>query len=82
MENKKLTQEELQQISSLKEEFNNLINAAGVIEFQLLELELEKENIKQQLINSKNKEVEIMNSLVEKYGNGSVSLETGEFITL
>jgi hypothetical protein len=80
METKKLTQEELQQISSLKEEFNNLINAAGVLEFQLIELDLQKENIKQQLINSKNKEIEIINLLVEKYGNGTISLETGEFV--
>jgi len=81
MENKKLTQDELQEISSLKQEFDSLEGNLGLIEFQILELELQKSEIKKQIIDIKTKETNILNSLNQKYGDGSISLETGEFIS-
>jgi hypothetical protein len=81
MENKKLTQDELQEISSLKQEFDSLVGNLGLIEFQILELELQKSEIKKQIIDIKTKETNILNSLNQKYGDGSISLETGEFIS-
>ncbi len=81
MENKKLTQDELQEISSLRQEFDSLVGNLGLIEFQILELELQKSEIKKQIIDIKAKETNILNSLNQKYGDGSISLETGEFIS-
>ena len=81
MENKKLTQDELQEISSLRQEFDSLVGNLGLIEFQILELELQKSEIKKQIIDIKTKETNILNSLNQKYGDGSISLETGEFIS-
>jgi sucrose-6-phosphate hydrolase SacC (GH32 family) len=81
MENKKLTQDELQEISSLRQEFDSLVGNLGLTEFQILELELQKSEIKKQIINIKTKETNILNSLNQKYGDGSISLETGEFIS-
>jgi hypothetical protein len=81
MENKKLTQDELQEISSLRQEFDSLVGNLGLTEFQILELELQKSEIKKQIINIKAKETNILNSLNQKYGDGSISLETGEFIS-
>jgi hypothetical protein len=81
MENKKLTQDELQEISSLRQEFDSLVGNLGLTEFQILELELQKSEIKKQIIDIKIKETNILNSLNQKYGDGSISLETGEFIS-
>jgi len=81
MENKKLTQDELQEISSLRQEFDSLVGNLGLTEFQILELELQKSEIKKQIIDIKAKETNILNSLNQKYGDGSISLETGEFIS-
>ena len=81
METKKLTQEELQQISSLKQEFDSLVGKLGLTEFQMLELEIQKNEIKKQIIDIKSKETQILNDLNQKYGDGSISLETGEFIS-
>ena len=46
MENKKLTQDELQEISSLRQEFDSLVGNLGLIEFKILKLELQKSEIK------------------------------------
>jgi hypothetical protein len=81
METKKLTQEELQQISSLRQEFDSLVGNLGLTEFQMLELEIQKNEIKKQIIDIKSKETQILNNLNQKYGDGSISLETGEFIS-
>lgn len=81
METKKLTQEELQQISSLRQEFDSLVGNLGLTEFQMLELEIQKNEIKKQIIDIKSKETQILNDLNQKYGDGSISLETGEFIS-
>jgi hypothetical protein len=81
METKKLTQEELQQISSLRQEFDLLVGNLGLTEFQMLELEIQKNEIKKQIIDIKSKETQILNDLNQKYGDGSISLETGEFIS-
>ncbi len=81
METKKLTQEELQQISSLRQEFDSLVGNLGLTEFQMLELEIQKNEIKKQIIDIKSKETQILNNLNKKYGDGSISLETGEFIS-
>jgi hypothetical protein len=81
METKKLTQEELQQISSLRQEFDLLVGNLGLTEFQMLELEIQKNEIKKQIIDIKSKETQILNNLNQKYGDGSISLETGEFIS-
>lgn len=81
METKKLTQEELQQISSLRQEFDSLVGNLGLTEFQMLELEIQKNEIKKQIVDIKSKENQILNDLNQKYGDGSISLETGEFIS-
>ncbi len=81
MQTKKLTQEELQQISSLRQEFDLLVGNLGLTEFQMLELEIQKNEIKKQIVDIKSKENQILNDLNQKYGDGSISLETGEFIS-
>ena len=75
---KKLTTEELDSIKSIKQEYINLSFALGEVELQKANLDREKQNllnIQNQLIE---KEIVLGKSLTEKYGNGSINIETGE----
>lgn len=80
MENKVLTETEVANVKELRSQFFNLSNVAGSIEVQMMNLELEKENIKAELKNLNNKEQVLAKELEEKYGKGTISLESSEFI--
>jgi len=79
MEKKVLQQEELNKIQELRDGFSNLTNIVGNIEMQILSLELEKDQIKEDLKNLKLKEINLAENLKNAYGDGNISLETGEF---
>jgi len=80
MEKKVLTEEEFGKISQLRENFSNLNVVAGNIEVQIMSLELEKENIKSTLKSLQQQEQVLVKELEEKYGKGTISLETKEFL--
>ena len=80
-----LTQEELQSIRELQSKYNQTLFEIGVAEAQRLALleQIEKrESDKKSLINDlatiEQKENELIKSLQEKYGTGSINPETGE----
>ena len=79
MEKKILTTEELDQIKFLREGFTNITTNLGNIEMQIMNLELEKENLKENFKSLKSQEVALAQKLKETYGDGNISLETGEF---
>ena len=78
---KVLTQEEIQQVTKLREEFNSLTISAGEIEMQIINLQFQKEKIKDNFKKLQTQESVIVNELENKYGKGTISLETGEFIS-
>ena len=80
MENKVLKEEEINKIQELRTQFSNLANVVGSIEIQIIGLEIEKENIKNNLKQLQSQAQVLAKELEEKYGKGSVSLETKEFI--
>ena len=77
--NKKLTKEEIEKLSKLKLDFDNLIQQLGNIEIQIMNLELSKEELKMKLQEIKKEEINLGKELEDKYGNGTISLEAGEF---
>ncbi len=79
MESKVLTKEEIQTLTELKEKYNKLVIVLGETEAQVMDLELRKEQIKSNLVALKQDEVKIGKELEEKYGNGTISLESGKF---
>lgn len=79
MEKKVLTKEEIQSLTDLKSKYSQLVNVLGEIEIQKMDLNLRKEQIKSNLISIKEEEIKIGKELEEKYGNGTISLEKGEF---
>jgi stress response protein YsnF len=80
MEKQVLTQEEIQKLTELKSQFNELVNVVGNVEIQIMDLQLKKEQLKSSLQNLQQQEITIAKELEDKYGQGSISLETGEFL--
>jgi hypothetical protein len=79
MENKVLTQEEIQSLKTIQTNQTNLVQTLGEIEYRIQLLELDKQSLKTQLQKHIEEETKIANELQEKYGNGSIDLEKGEF---
>jgi uncharacterized protein (DUF927 family) len=75
---KKLSTEELENVKSIKQEYTNLAFSLGELELSKANIEREKQrllDIQSQLIE---KESTFAKELTEKYGNGSINVETGE----
>jgi len=81
MEKKVLTQEEIDKITKLKQQFEDLTGVAGNVEIQIMNLQLQKDQIKSNLQQLQQQEAVLAKELEEKYGNGTISLESGEFIS-
>ena len=80
MEKTVLTKEEIQQLSSLQEKQSDFVIQLGQVEYQINILERQKKSIKQQIENFEESQVQLAKQLENKYGQGSVNLESGEFV--
>ena len=80
MEKKVLTQEKVSELKGLKQQYRDLTEATGVIEIQKIKIKLKKEQIKEKLKSLQQEEIKLARKLEEKYGNGEISLESGEFL--
>ena len=81
MKIKVLTQEEINQLKSIQQERFSVIDKFGTIEIQFQELESIKQKLKLEYENLKQKEEVLGKQLQDKYGDGSIDLEKGEFIS-
>ena len=71
MAEKQLTPEELQQVKSLQEQSQQ-------VTIQLGTLEIKKMQLKDQIKNLQQQEVQLAKSLSDKYGNGTLDIDTGK----
>ena len=78
MSDRKLTEEELQQVKSLKQEYNNLAVTLGDIELRIADLKEVKNNVLEARKTINEKESNLDKQLQEKYGNGAINIDTGE----
>jgi hypothetical protein len=78
METKVLTQEELTQLKSLRDQQNNILAGLGSIEYRITLLENNKAALKAQISEVEQANNALGAELTEKYGNGTLNLETGE----
>jgi len=76
----KLTKEELDRIEGLKKNKDNFLIELGQIKYNEILLNERNENVLSFLQKLKEQEVSVMKSLEDKYGKGTVNVETGEFI--
>jgi hypothetical protein len=75
----KLSQEEIDSIKQLQNQQQSLINQFGQLEYQMQLLELQKDQLVETIGKLQIEEKEIGTNLTEKYGNGTVDLESGMF---
>ncbi len=76
-----LTQEELQSIKEVQDKRRDLMEQFGVIELTIQELEIQKQELRTELQTLKSKEIEVGSTLQNKYGEGTINVEKGEFIS-
>ena len=81
MENKVLTQEELELLNSLQEQRIKIMNDFGFLEYHIQELELQKQNLIDDFEKLKTKELNLVSQLEAKYGKIQVNASTGEIIS-
>lgn len=79
MEVKKLSQEELQEINQIRNEYTTAYANIGLVQVKIKELESESLSYYSSLESLKQKEIEVFEKLKSIYGNGTIDLETGEF---
>ena len=81
MTTKVLTQEEIQSLKSIQEKRLQLTEQFGIIELRFQELDLQKEYLKDELKKLRQEEIKTGEALQQKYGDGTINLEKGEFIS-
>ena len=81
METKVLTQEELQSLKAIQERRIQLTEQFGLIEMRVQEIGLQKEFLKEELKKLQQEEITIGESLQKTYGDGTINLEKGEFVS-
>jgi len=81
METKLLTQEEITQLKNTREKRFQLVESFGILESRIQEINLQKETLKEELKKLIQEETNLGKTLQQKYGDGSIDLEKGEFIT-
>ena len=81
METKVLTQEEIQLLKSIQEKRLQIVEQFGIIETRIQELRLQKEYLKEELKKLRQEELKTGETLQQKYGDGAINLEKGEFIS-
>ena len=75
----KFTAEEVKSLEDLQKDMDQIIVQAGQLQVQKINLEDAEKRIVAHLANLKTKEAEIAKSLTEKYGKGTLNIESGEF---
>lgn len=79
MEIKKLSEDELQKINQLRQEFASVYANIGLVQVKIKELEGENIANFEQLEVLKQSETNLFEELRNTYGLGTVDLDTGEF---
>jgi hypothetical protein len=81
MTTKVLTQEEVTQLKFVREKRIQLTENFGVVELRIQELNSQKEIFKEELKKLIQEESNLGKTLQQKYGDGSIDLDKGEFIS-
>lgn len=79
MESIKLTEEEVQQLKDLRAKDNSITFNLGQIEVRKLSIDSQKKQLEGEYVNLQQELNSLGQTLQEKYGNGNIDLEKGEF---
>lgn len=75
-----LTQEEIQEIKDFQERRRTIVQQFGIIEYNIQDLESQKQQLVIELNTLKQVETQIGSKLQNKYGDGTIDIEKGEFV--
>lgn len=81
METKVLTQEEIQLLNNFRSSRVNILEQLGACELTLIEIERQKTKIKEEFNKLAIEEETFSSTLQQKYGNGTINIEKGEFVS-
>mgnify|MGYP003145711562 CR=1 FL=1 len=76
---KVLTETEIENIKTVRDDFQILVGNVGEVEVAIMNLNKKKKELEKELELIQDKEKEIAINLEKKYGKGNISLETGKF---
>jgi hypothetical protein len=80
METIKMTTEEIEKLQSIQQKNNLVVNELGAIELAKLQIERRRAEALNFLTSLREEEQTFGKELSEKYGDGSIDLEAGEFV--
>ena len=75
----KFTEEELKSLQELQGTYNQITLAMGQRSLSRLSIDGQEEQLKVTLVDTRTKENELAKSLTEKYGKGTLNIDSGEF---
>ena len=83
----KFTEDELKTVTKIREDYFNIQNEFGQIKLAKIRLETQidsvekrEEELHKQFTELQNSETKFLDSITEKYGQGTLNPETGEFV--
>jgi len=79
MEKVLLQKAELDTIKEIQQTELNLVDQLGSIEYQIQTLKLQKDNLTNEIVKLQTKSQKFGDDLQQKYGDGNINIETGEF---
>jgi hypothetical protein len=79
MKNQKLSKKELQVLQEYQNKTNEVIASLGGVELQISSLKTQKEEILKDFKVLQDNQVKTGKELQDKYGEGNINLENGEF---
>lgn len=80
MKIEKLTEQELNKIKETQQQRAILVEKFGIIELNIQDLNLQKQEVLDDLKVLKEKEYNLSQELQDKYGIGTINIDSGEFI--
>ena len=80
MEKQVLTADEINELKDLQKQLNDIQILVGETEIQIMNLQIRKDQIKEKFKVLQQEEYVLAKKLEDKYGNGTISIESGEFL--
>jgi hypothetical protein len=78
MEKQYISEEELQQLHSIQDRQNKIVQELGLLEIEKIKLKQKREDLEYQLEDFQEESQILMNFISQKYGDCSIDLDTGQ----